>query len=273
MPIAGSTLAALFVAGLLGSVGHCLGMCGPLVAMTGIRFAEHRSAAHTERAGARAAAGTLSGAAVDEKIGAPTTGCAPTGRRLPVAATIVYHSCRIAVYVAMGAIIGAAASLFGLAGDMTTIGAAVGIAIGLAVLVLGLGYAGLLPAVARESGARWWNRATTRALRLPGYSGAALLGVINGILPCGLVYGALLVGAGTGSAWGGALAMLVFGLATFPALAIVQSGIGFLGSPRRRWLVRAAGIVVFLIGLQLCLRGLAALGVVRSVSIGRFMLW
>lgn len=254
LPIAGSTLAALFVAGLLGSVGHCLGMCGPLVAMMGIRFAELR-------AGAGGAG--VSGPCI----------AAPTGRSMPVAATLIYHACRIAVYVVMGAIVGAAASFFGLAGDMTTLGAAIGIAIGLAVLVLGLGYAGLLPAVARASGARWWNRATTRALRLPGHSGAALLGAINGILPCGLVYGALLVGAGTGSPWGSALAMLVFGLATFPAMAIVQSGIGFLGSPRRRWLMRAVGVIVFLVGLQLCLRGLAGLGVVRSVNIGRFMLW
>ncbi len=263
MPVAGSTLAALFVAGLLGSVGHCLGMCGPLVAMTGIRFAERR-------AGAEAA-----GAATACEAAAETTRqvAAPSMRRMPVAATFVYHACRIAVYVVMGAIVGATASLFGLAGDMTTFGAVVGIAIGLAVLVLGLGYAGLLPALARAGGARWWNRATLRALRLPGHWGPALLGAINGILPCGLVYGALLVGAGTGSPWGGSLAMLVFGLATFPALAIVQSGIGFLGSPRRRWLMRAAGVIVFLVGLQLCLRGLAALGVVHSVNIGRFMLW
>jgi sulfite exporter TauE/SafE len=258
LPIAGSTLAALFVAGLLGSVGHCLGMCGPLVAMTGIRFTERR--ADVKGVGASAAE-------------AGREVAAPTKRRLPVAATLVYHAGRIAVYVVMGAIVGAAASLFGLTGDMTTFGAVVGMVIGVAVLVLGLGYAGLLPAVARASGARWWNRATMRALRLPGHAGAALLGAINGILPCGLVYAALLVGAGTGSPWGSALAMLVFGLATFPALAIVQSSIGFLGSPRRRWLMRAAGVVVFLIGLQLCLRGLAALGVVRSVNIGRFMLW
>jgi sulfite exporter TauE/SafE len=248
-------------------------MCGPLVALTGMRFAERRAEAGAQaEAVPRDAAG--SGSAIRPVATATTAaGAAPIVRRLPLAATLVYHSSRIVVYVAMGAIVGAAASLFGLAGDMTTVGAVLGIVIGVAVLTLGLGYAGLLPAVARESGARWWNGLTLWALRRPGHSGAALLGAINGILPCGLVYGALLVGAGTGTSYGGALSMLVFGLATFPALAIVQSGMGWLGSPRRRWLMRAAGVIVLLIGIQLCLRGLAALGVVPSVSVGRFMLW
>lgn len=247
MPVAGSTLGALFLAGLLGSVGHCLGMCGPLLALTGIRFAERQ-------AGAGAEGGVQT-------------------RRLPLVPTLVYHACRIAVYVVMGAIVGAAGSFLGLAGNMTAAGAAIGIAIGVAVLVLGLGYAGLLPAVARRSGARWWNTATAWAFRRPGLSGAGLLGAINGLLPCGLVYGALLVGAGSGSVFGGALSMLVFGIATFPALAILQSGVGLLRPTRRLWLMRAAAVIVILIGLQLCLRGLAALGILPSVQFGSVMLW
>jgi sulfite exporter TauE/SafE len=260
VPIAGSTLGALFLAGLLGSVGHCLGMCGPLVALTGIRFAEGQTSAAAARC-------------LPVKDGLSTGGTAPIVRRLPITPTLVYHGCRISVYAIMGAIVGAAGSLFRLTDNVNSVGAAIGIAIGLAVLTLGLGYLGLLPAVARRSGARWWNGATTWALRRPGRSGAAILGALNGILPCGLVYGALLVGAGTGSLFGGALSMLVFGLATFPALALVQSGVGFLTSTRRVWLMRAAGVVVILVGLQLCLRGLAAFGVIPSAYVGGVMLW
>ncbi len=146
--------------------------------------------------------------------------------------------------------------------------------IGAAVITLGLGYVGLLPPVFRQRGARWWDSAASWALRRPGGSGAALLGALNGLLPCGLVYGALLVSAGTGSAAGGALCMLVFGLATLPALVAIQTGAGaFLGPGRRAWLVRAAGVIVLLIGIQLLLRGLAALGVVPSVHLGGLMLW
>jgi predicted tellurium resistance membrane protein TerC len=57
-------------------------------------------------------------------------------------------------------------------------------------------------------------------------------------------------------------------------LVIIQTGAAALLGPRRRaWLVRAAGVVVLLIGLQLVLRGLAAQGVVPSLYVGRLMLW
>lgn len=265
---AGGTLGALFLAGLLGGLGHCLGMCGPLVALAGIRLREQRTA--------RTAAGrdgAVPGQDAAEQ--APVVPCT-AGRAVPhflVVPTLVYHGARIAVYAALGAVVGAAGSLLGLAGRVTTLGAVVGIVLGLAVLAMGLGYAGLLPGIARERGTRWWGRTAGWALRRPGPSGAALLGALNGLLPCGLVYGALLVSASTGSAAGGALCMVVFGVATFPALAIVQTGIGALNPTRRLWLMRAAGVVVLLIGIQLCLRGLATLEVVPSVHLGGLMLW
>jgi sulfite exporter TauE/SafE len=258
---AGGTLGALFVAGLLGGLGHCLGMCGPLVALAGIRLREQRTAR------------SLSGRATGEQ--APAVRPA-TRRAVPhflVVPTLIYHAARVAVYAALGAVVGAAGSLLGLATRVTTLGAVVGIVLGLAVLAMGLGYAGLLPGIARERATRWWGRTAGWALRRPGLSGAALLGALNGLLPCGLVYGALLVAASTGSAGGGALCMLVFGVATFPALAIVQTGVGSLDPTRRLWLMRAAGVVVVLIGIQLCLRGLATLGVAPSVHLGGLMLW
>jgi uncharacterized protein len=255
--VAGSTLGALFLAGLLGGLGHCLGMCGPLVALAGIRLREQSEArAQSEQSAAAQA---------------------PAGRRaisrFVVVPTLVYHGARIAVYAALGAIVGAVGSLLGLAGSVTTVGAIVGIVLGLAVLAMGLGYAGFLPGFARERGARWWGKVAGWALRRPGPAGAAVLGALNGLLPCGLVYGALLVAASTGSAPGGALCMLVFGAATLPALAIVQTGGAALRPSRRLWFLRVAGVIVVLVGIQLCLRGLATLGFVPSVHVGGLMLW
>jgi len=47
------------------------------------------------------------------------------------------------------------------------------------------------------------------------------LGVLNGLLPCGLLYMALAASISTGSATNGALFMLMFGLGTVPALVLV----------------------------------------------------
>ena len=262
MPIAaGTTLGALALTGLLGGLGHCVGMCGPLVALAGIKLRERASAAAST-----GAAGAHPGAA-----GAAWAGRAPL---LVVGSTLVYHGARVGVYTVLGALVGTAGSLFGAASGITVLAAAISLVLGAAVITLGLGYVGLLPPILQRRGAHWWDRAASWALRRPGHSGAGLLGALNGLLPCGLVYGALLVSAGTGSTAGGALCMLVFGLATLPALVIIQTGAGTLLAPGRRiWLVRAAGVIVLLIGMQLLLRGLAALGLMPSLYLGRLMLW
>ena len=281
MPLAaGTTLGALALAGLLGGLGHCAGMCGPLVALVGIKLRERESGAPPAAAGAAVAAagGAVVGAnpAAGRAAGAAAGGASRSGRGSlsVVGSTLIYHGARVGVYTVLGAIVGTAGSLFGAASGITTLAAAVSLVLGAAVITLGLGYVGLLPPILQERGAGWWDRAASWALRRPGRSGAGLLGALNGLLPCGLVYGALLVSAGTGSTAAGALCMLIFGLATLPALVIIQTGAAtFLGPGRRVWLIRAAGVIVLLIGIQLVLRGLAALGVLPSLYLGKLMLW
>lgn len=58
------------------------------------------------------------------------------------------------------------------------------------------------------------------------------LGVLLGLLPCGLIFAALMVVATTGSVFTAILAMAFFTLGTFPALAIVGLGGNFA---LRKW--------------------------------------
>ena len=53
-----------------------------------------------------------------------------------------------------------------------------------------------------------------------------LLGMLNGLLPCGFVYFFAITAASTASPFYGALVMLIFGLSTIPAMF----GLGFLTS-------------------------------------------
>ncbi|MFQ5613892.1 MAG: sulfite exporter TauE/SafE family protein, partial [Anaerolineae bacterium] len=102
---------------------------------------------------------------------------------------------------------------------------------------------------------------------------AFILGLVWGLLPCGLVLTALLTAAVAGSPWRGALTMLAFGLGTWPALL----GAGWLvqqGLPRALpWPRQIAALVVFLFGAQMALRGLAAWGWVSHVRFGQVMVW
>jgi hypothetical protein len=100
-----------------------------------------------------------------------------------------------------------------------------------------------------------------------------MLGMLWGLLPCGLVLTALLAAAVAGSPGQGALTMLAFGLGTWPALL----GMGWVaqhGLPRAiPWPRQAAALIVLLFGTQMLLRGLATWGWVNHLRVGGVMLW
>jgi sulfite exporter TauE/SafE len=74
---------------------------------------------------------------------------------------------------------------------------------------------------------KWVEIKMGAALKRSGKA-AWMLGLINGLVPCGLVYAAALGSAATQSIYGGAVFMVCFGLGTIPSLTIA----GF-----SRWLI------------------------------------
>lgn len=214
-------IAALLL-GLAGG-GHCAGMCGGIV-------------------------GALS--------------LAPGGRARPVAFTLAYHGGRSASYMLAGTLAGllgqGGLALRGTLGVQQALFAFAS----LALLAAGLHVAGYAPFVRRveaAGGVIWrrvepWSRALLPATT-PGR--AAALGMLWGWLPCGMVYGALLLALGSASVAGGALVMGAFALGTMPALLAVGL---FARSARdrtaRTGIRRAAGIAIALVGLY----GLVQLG-------------
>ena len=81
-------------------------------------------------------------------------------------------------------------------------------------------------------------------------------GLLNGLLPCGLVYMALFASVSMGSIEGAALYMFLFGLGTFP----MMFGAAFLGSRlksvKASWTKSLIPKMVMLVSVLLILRGL-----------------
>jgi sulfite exporter TauE/SafE len=229
------TFGALFLSGLLGSLGHCLGMCGPLVTMFGIQLKARRPAGWPYH--------------------------------------LLYHASRLGVYVLFGAMAGGLGSVLGLGDSLGKVAGTVSLLLGLGVVLLGMGYLGWLPLGRIEGAGAWLSRAMSWALQQGSSARVLALGALNGLLPCGLVYSALLVAASTGGPLTGAAGMVVFGLGTLPALMAVGVGAGALSARVRQVFVRVAGVLILVVGLQLALRGLAAWGVVPHLHLGRLMLW
>lgn len=80
-------------------------------------------------------------------------------------------------------------------------------------------------------------------------------GVINGLLPCGLVYGYLALAGSSGGLLGGMTVMALFGLGTVPVLALVGCGGGLMSLTSRGRLMKAAAVCVVLTGVLTIGRG------------------
>jgi len=219
-----AAVAMAFATGLLGSFGHCVGMCGPLV-------------------------------------GSLALASAPLGPRRALLGQLAYHAGRLTTYAFLGAVMGLTGSFVNVAGRLAGLQQAVAVLAGLLMIGLGLGAAGLSAGLKRlEARASARVVALVRGLLEGGGVGRLYpTGLALGLLPCGLSWTAFLGAAGTGSAAEGLLLALAFGLGTVPALLAVGAAGAAAGWRARGLLSRAAGVAVAVLGVVFVLRGAGAL--------------
>ncbi|MBS1817620.1 MAG: sulfite exporter TauE/SafE family protein [Acidobacteria bacterium] len=172
-------LVAFLTLGFLGSAGHCVGMCAPFVLIVSRRYAR------------------------------------PVGALVPWAAQAWYTAGRLVTYGTLGAAAGALGSALQVAGALMGLQRAAAVLAGGALIVSGA--AGLLSFSPGASPGLWAHRLTGRlSARMPSHP--FTLGLLLGLLPCGLLYTAVLGAMATGGPARGALALVAFGLGTAPAL-------------------------------------------------------
>lgn len=208
----------LLLAGAAGSVMHCTPMCGPFVlGQVADRLARIPAARLCERA------------------------------RLSSAALLPYHAGRLTTYAGLGALAGAIGAVGSRLGALPVLLLLLGAALFLSHALARLAPAlrPLLPALDRAPAG--WPRLVRRlAARIDRDrpAGGYLLGAALGFLPCGFLYAAIASAAASGSAGGGALAMLAFGLGTVPGLVAVGIAGQAAGRAWHRAVVAAAPLVM-----------------------------
>jgi sulfite exporter TauE/SafE len=82
------------------------------------------------------------------------------------------------------------------------------------------------------------------------------IGLLNGLLPCGMIYLALSSAMATQHIMDGGLLMAFFGLGTVPALVMVTFGGQFMGFTFRNKVQKLLPVFIFGMGVLLILRGL-----------------
>ncbi|WP_309498181.1 sulfite exporter TauE/SafE family protein [Sulfurovum sp.] len=206
----------------LGAFGHCIGMCGGIVI-------------------------AYSSAKIDNKW----------SNLMQSFAHLAYSFGRITTYVMLGAIFGAIGGVAQFNGYTT---AALTIVAGVFMILAGLSLLGKLEFLTKLehsfSQTKWYQDVFRQVLRSKSLYSFYILGLLNGLLPCGLVYFFAVTAASTGSPMWGALVMFIFGLSTIPALF----SLGFFtqllnqGSLRKK-MMNLASIIVILFGIYTIYRG------------------
>jgi uncharacterized protein len=215
-------LFTILTVAFLGSIGHCSGMCGGFVV-----------------------------AYSTAKLGSVKGMVGLLFRHL------LYNFGRVISYVIIGAIFGFLGSMIAFSNE-----ARGGLYFLVAILMILIGYS--LMGKSRflytlESFIPFSNTLKTqlgRMIKSTTLISFFLLGLLNGLLPCGFVYFFAISAAATASAIDGALVMATFGIATIPVLLAIGFTASFIQKHNLRKMAQVvAGWVIMIYGIWYLYRG------------------
>lgn len=206
---------AAFTIGLLGSL-HCVGMCGPIAAALPY----------------------------------------PSQKKIYlIESVLLYNGGRVLTYGFLGFLFGILGASFSLAGLQQVIS----IAIGILFLIAGLFSFNLEKTVLKW---QWTNRiyffVKSRLgifLQKKSMRSLFFIGLLNGLLPCGLVYLALAGAISSGSISGGVLWMIAFGLGTIPLMLLTALSGNWVSLSVRNIFKKAYPFILIVFALLFLVRG------------------
>jgi len=197
-----SLILTLFLGGLVGSISHCVGMCGPFVLAQ------------------------VSGRGLTD-----STSTAMWMQRL----LLPYHLGRTTTYTLLGIVVSLLTMQTLQFPALAFIPRVLLVLAGIAFLASA--FSDALPQFSLSlCGAPSWLMARVSSI-LPSHAlfSGYILGVLLGFLPCGLVYAALLAVASTGDPFKATIGMIFFALGTMPALMAISLGGHALLPKRQIW--------------------------------------
>ncbi len=209
-------LYSAFIFGLISSF-HCIGMCGPIAMMLPVDRASQAK---------------------------------------KVSQILTYHIGRLTAYASIGLVFGLVGRGLYLAGMQQKMSIFIGLAMILVILIPEKVFAQynfskpvfvLISKVKSTLGKQFKNKS---------YKSLFTIGLLNGFLPCGMVYVALFGAIAMQNESLGVLYMLLFGLGTVPMMSSVVYLQSFLTVPVRNKIQKAIPYVAVAMGIAFVLRGL-----------------
>lgn len=169
---------------------------------------------------------------------------------------LTYQFGRISTYAFLGAVLGIIGEGFEMAGFQQYL--TIGVGILLIIMALfsfgGKDFASKIPFISKFLFKVKSNLG--RLLQKADYRSRFSTGILNGFLPCGMVYMALTASLASGGIWQGAVYMALFGLGTLPFMfAVVLAG-NLMNQAFRVKILKAIPVIMILLGGLFVLRGL-----------------
>ncbi|MDR1775242.1 MAG: sulfite exporter TauE/SafE family protein [Actinomycetes bacterium] len=282
---AGMGLVALFLMGVVTSL-HCIAMCGGIELAVGLSSSVSapdsslayintpRSSSGTDTKQSKAHSGSGASSSVSEPDSSLAHmnggGVRPAPQRFLPA--LLYNAGRVVSYTLVGAAVGALGGVISFNGIAKGI---VQIIAGVFMLIMGLNLMGIAPRVLRRLNLRlpasWTGRlrgagggtagdATTQRRRRSKLT-PLIVGLANGLMPCGPLQAMQLYALSTASPVRGAAAMFAFALGTTPLMLGLGALAGILKARFTRVAMQIGAVAVLVLGLVMLTTGMTLSGI------------
>ena len=173
----------------------------------------------------------------------------PLGKLKP---SLFYNLGRLTSYTLLGGIVGAIGSVFSLSTSMQGL-----ISLFAAVFMIIMGF--------NISGFKTFRRFSLNIPLLSANNNnnknPFIVGLLNGLMPCGPLQTMQLYALATGSFISGALSMFFFALGTIPLMMSLGLILGSLSKNRTKQILKLSGIIIVVLGVNMAFRGLSLLDI------------
>lgn len=178
--------------------------------------------------------------------------------------SFLYNVGRVISYTLLGGMIGALGSF--MTTDLSIL-KGLPILLGLAMMVMGVSKLGIvqlnlitLPKRSSQQLGRWKKK-------MGSGHGPLIVGLLNGLMPCGPLQLMQLYALGTGSFLQGALAMFFFSLGTVPLMLGMGIFMTRMSAYAKTFVFKVGGALIIVLGLNMMTSGLATLGIRADLSL------
>lgn len=223
----------LFLTGVLTSL-HCIAMCG------GIGLSQSIPAADSEGE-----------------------------RKYSLRPSILYNAGRVISYTLTGFVLGLVGMLIGGAGHGVPVlfQGALKIFAGVVMVIMGLNMLSLFPSLRRFTVHMPKKLAGAVGKKKRGEKRPLVVGLLNGLMPCGPLQSMQILALASGSPVAGALSMLMFSLGTVPLMLGLGTLVTALGKKFSRVVTGAGAVLVSVLGLSMISQGGSLSGMLDSQTI------